>query len=213
MVRATTRLYSERGLDQMNDNRRRYSFAASSSTIFSSWTRVSRTPSNLYYLPSSRVGTLSPTISLPKFCWEWTPFLIWTTAHFLGFHCNPMSSIAACVGSRTQFNLLSDAANTLRSSIYNGSVTLALIGLDSLYPSKALIFQVKGFKQIVNSLGQSASPCGKPFLNTIGSEPSCPCNVLAKILVFQLLHNLQITSHNYFGNLLKISSVKIQIFL
>ena len=136
----------------MTDNRRRYSFAASSGTIFSSWTRVSRTPRNLYCLPSSRVGTLSPTISLPKFCWEWTPLLVWTTAHILGFHYKPMSFIAACVDSRTPFNLLSDAANTLRSSIYSRSVTLALIGLDSLYPSEALIFQARGF---VNSLGQA----------------------------------------------------------
>ena len=127
--------------------------------------------------------------------------IIWTTAHFLGFHCNPMSSIAACVDSRTRFNFLSDSANTLRSSIYNRSVTLALIGLDSLYPSEGLIFQATGFKQIINSLGESASPCGKPFLNTIGSETSCPCNVLATILLFQLFQNLQITSHNHFGNL------------
>ena len=178
----------------MTDNRRRYSFAANSSAIFSSWTRASRTSGNLYCLPSSRVGNLSPIISLPKLSWEWTPFFIWITVHFLGFHCNPMSSIAACVDSRTRFGLVSDSANTLRSSMYNRSVTLALIGLDSLYPSEALIFQATVFKQIVNSLGQSASPCGKPFLNTIGSETSCLCNVLATILVFQLLHNLQITT-------------------
>ena len=33
------------------------------------------------------------------------PLLIWITMHFLEFHCNPMSSIAACVYSRTRFSL------------------------------------------------------------------------------------------------------------
>ena len=93
------------------------------------------------------------------------------------------------------------AGKGLTTSICSRSVTLALIGLDSLKPSEALIFWATGFKQIVNSLEQSASPFGKPWLNTIGSEPSCPCNVVATILVFQLLCNLQVTSHNHFGNL------------
>ena len=185
----------------MIDSRRRYSLAAHSSTIFSSWTKLSRTPRNLYCFPSSSDGNLPPAISPPKFSWEWIPLLIWTTAHFLGFHCSPMSSIATCVDSSTQFNLVSLAANTLRSSIYNRSVTVALIGLDNLYPSEALIFQATGFKQIVKSLGQSASPCGSPFLNIIGSDTSHPCRVLATILVFQLLHNLLITLHSHFGNL------------
>ena len=64
----------------MTDNRRRNSFATGSSAVFPSWARISRTQRNLYCLPSSRVGPLSPTIPLPKLCREWTPLLIWTTA-------------------------------------------------------------------------------------------------------------------------------------
>ena len=61
------------------------------------------------------------------------------------------------------------------------------MGLDSLYPSDSLIFQAFSFRQTVKSLGQRASPWGRPFLNLMISETSLPFLVVTTILVLQLL--------------------------
>ena len=39
------------------------------------------------------------------------------------------------------------------------------MGLDSLYPSDALLFKAIRLRQIVKNLGQRASPWGRHFLN------------------------------------------------
>ena len=134
-LEAVTRLWSDRGLDQMIDMLRRNSLAAHSKDIFSSFFAVSKTPKNLYGLPSSRseIQIFSSTVS-PEASWLWvcTRLCTWTTAHFLGFHWSLTSSIALLVDSITRFSLLSEDAKISRSSIYRRSVTFTLIGLDRL---------------------------------------------------------------------------------
>ena len=66
-----------------------------------------------------------------------------------------MSCIAVLVDFILVFSFWVEAAKTLWSSIYNGCVTLVLIGLESRYPSVALSFRKTGFRQIVNRLGGS----------------------------------------------------------
>ena len=78
----------------------------------------------------------------------------------------------------TVASLVCKAANILRSSIYNKSVILEPIGLDSLYPSVAFNIHATGFIHRVNSLGQSASPWGNSLLNLITSDVSAPLSVL-----------------------------------
>ena len=84
------------------------------------------------------------------------------------------------------------------------SVTFTLMGLDSLWPSLALIFHAVGFKQTVNSLGLRASPWGRPLRNLIGSDVSHPYFVVATTLVFQLLLNFFTVLDNQTGNLCRI---------
>ena len=144
----------------------------------SSCWRLSRTPKNLYCFPSSKLGILTDPWgrSLATSC-TCTPLFTWTTEHFLGFHWRPTFSMADLVVSITRFNLVYEAAKSLILSIYKRFVTFASMGLESLYPSAAFIFQAIGFKQTVNCLGHKVSPCCKPLLNLIGSEvfPSLPC--------------------------------------
>ena len=121
--------------------------------------------------------------------------------HFFGFHCSPISSIADLVDFSTVFNLLSEAAKIFKSSMYNRSVTLVLIGLDNVYPSVALTFRAMGFKHRVNSLGHKASPWGRPLLNFIISDFSRPRLVVVTTLVFQLVLRLCMTPTIYSGNL------------
>ena len=106
----------------------------------------------------------------PKESCTCTIFLTWMVEHFFGFHCSPISSIADLVDFSTVFNLLSEAAKIFKSSIYNRSVTLMLIGLDSMCPSVALTFHVMEFIHRVNSLGHKASPWGRSLLNFIISD-------------------------------------------
>ena len=75
------------------------------------------------------------------------------------------------------------------------------MGLDSLYPSDALIFQAIGFRKTVKSLGQRASPWGRPFLNLMISEASLPFLVVTTILVLQLLDRFLMVLHSQVGNL------------
>ena len=56
---AVTRLWSDKGLVQMTDIRRRYSLAAHSKTSLCSCITLSSTPRNLYCFPSSRLGILA----------------------------------------------------------------------------------------------------------------------------------------------------------
>ena len=95
---------------------------------------------------------------IPRESGTCTPFLTWMVEHFFGFHCSPISSIADLVDFSIVFNLLSEAAKIFKSSIYNRSVTLMLIGLDSKYPFVALTFHAMGFIHRVNSLGHNSLP-------------------------------------------------------
>ena len=84
--------------------------------------------------------------------------------HFFLFQIRPISSIAVFVTLSTLSSLLCDAAKTFMSSTYSKCVIFPSIGFDSFYPSVALRFHVIGVMHIVKSLGQSASPCGRPLL-------------------------------------------------
>ena len=97
-----------------------------------------------------------------------------------------MFSMVALVDFKTLLSLASEDTNTFRSSIYIRKDTLALIGVDNLYPSVASSDQAIGFKHTVTRRGQSESPCSKPLLNRIQREVSGPRLVVVTILVFQL---------------------------
>ena len=75
------------------------------------------------------------------------------------------------------------------------------MGLDSLYPSDALIFRSIGFRQIVKSFAQRASPWGRSFLNLMISDSSLPFLVLTTILVLQLLDRFLMVLYSQVGNL------------
>ena len=97
---------------------------------------------------------------------------------------------------RTLRSLLSDAANTFKSSMYKRSVIFRLIGFDNLYPSVALRFQAIGFRHKVKSHGQNELSCCNPLWKIIISDVSIPYLVLTTILVFHLLLNCRITTPN-----------------
>ena len=87
------------------------------------------------------------------------------TAHF-PFHFKPKHSMSTLTDLRTPSSLLSDAANTSKSSIYNRCVVFRLIRFGNLYPLVALRFQTIAFRHKVKSLGQNASPCGNALLKS-----------------------------------------------
>ena len=95
--------------------------------------------------------------------------------------------------------------NGLRGPWYSRWVILLDIGFDSLFLSVARTFHAIGFKHNMNSIGQSASPWGGPFLKRIVGEISLPWVVWATILVFQLLASFSITLANHMGNLCRVN--------
>ena len=142
-----------------------------------------------------------PSILIPDSSSTWAPLFTCATEHFFWFQWRPISCISPLVSFSTQFSLLSEAAKTYRSSIYRRSVTLTPIGLDNRYPFVARRLHATGFRHSVNNLGHKASPFGSPFMNLIFLEVSRPCLVVATTLVFQLAHNLRITSPSQMGSL------------
>ena len=97
------------------------------------------------------------------------------TAHF-PFHFKPKHSMSTLTDLRTPSNLLSDAANTFKSSMYNRCVVFRLIRrFDNFYASVALRFYAIAFGHKVKSLGQNASPCGNALLKVIISNVFIPC--------------------------------------
>ena len=129
------------------------------------------------------------------------PLLTCATAHFFSFHFSPIHSIPSFTTLNTLSNLLSEAANAFKSSMYNKWVTFWDIGLDNLYPYVALSFHAMGFRHSVKRAGQRASPCGDPFLKRMISDVSRPCFVSTTIRVFQLAASFFITVPNHLGNL------------
>ena len=145
------------------------------------------------------------SILMPDSSSTWAPLFTCTTEHFFGFQWRPISCIAPLVSFSTQFSLLSEAAKTFRSSIYRRSVTLTPIGLDNRYPCVARRRHATGFRHSVNKLGHKASPWGSPFMNLTFLEGSRPRLVVAATLVFQLAHNLRITSPSQTGKPVYVS--------
>ena len=96
------------------------------------------------------------------------------TAHF-PFHFKPKDSMSTLTALRTPSSLLSDAANTFKSSMNNRCDVLRLIRFDNLYASVALRFQAIAFRHEVKSLKQTASPCGNALLKAIISNVFIPC--------------------------------------
>ena len=111
------------------------------------------------------------------------------------------SSTATLTEFMTLLSFDSDAAKIFKSSMLSQSMIVVRMGLDSLYPSDALIFHAIGFRQTVKSLGQRASPWGTPFLNLMISEISLPFLVVTTILVLQLLDRYLVVLHSQVGNL------------
>ena len=101
---------------------------------------------------------------------------------------------------RTLRSLLSDAANTLKSSMYKRSVIFRLIGFDNLYPSVVLKFQATGFRHKVKSLRQNELSCYNTLWKIIISDVSVAYLVLSTILVLFLLLNCRIATPNHQGN-------------
>ena len=96
------------------------------------------------------------------------------TAHF-PFRFKPKDSMSTLTDLRTPSSLLSDAANTFKSSMYNRCVVFKLIRFDNLYASLAFRFQAIAFRHKVKSLRQHASPCGNAVLKVIISNVFIPC--------------------------------------
>ena len=101
---------------------------------------------------------------------------------------------------RTLSSLLSDAANTFKSSMYKRSVISRLIGFDNLYLLVVLRFQAIGFRHKVKSLRQNELSCCNPLWKIMISDVSFPYLVSTTILVFQLLLNCRISTPNHRGN-------------
>ena len=140
----------------------------------SSCIRLSNTPRNLSSSPSLRDAINDDSPSFIPSLFKHSPLLTWMTAHFLEFHSNPISLIADLIDFRTLPSLLSEAAITFKSSIYNKCVMLVLMGLERQYPSVALSFHATGLIQNVNNRGQRLSPWGSPLLNRIKYDFSKP---------------------------------------
>ena len=109
------------------------------------------------------------------------PLFTCSTAHLFSFHFKPTHSMSSLTDLRTLRSVLSDAANTFKSSMYKRSVIFRLIAFDNLYPSAALRFQAIRFRHKVRSLRQDELSCCNPLWKIIISDVSVPYLVLTTI--------------------------------